>query len=563
MKIFKNKFSRGTLVVFSVVLVVFGGLVSYKNSKIQAQSKADLSYAGLSWDNGRVNFSELQRSDGTYHTSGNIEIGPDNKIRIRNNVIDSGNIKDKAIKNEDINTGAVNSRTIKNGSISSSDIDADVKNGFLRNTSSGLSWDKLSLSDISIPTIGNPSVMTNLGNVFDYLWSAGIISGGDITDNGNGSVNISAGEAMLRTYASDIAPLKSLSFSGRSNIFMVDGTTNYLWVNYHGGDPQVETSTSLTDYNCLEKCHLYTIIREGTELAILDGREQNVDSNRKLRRKNYETNPFAHVTGGSVLGSSSRHLTLSSGAFYYSLQKISHNVFDTSLAGTSDDRVFESYYGNGSGGWTEASDVKEIDNQNYDDGSGVLNNTASDGHFIVHWIYIIIGQKPRLATIYGTNNYSTIIEAQAETAPVGVPTSIKGAGFLVGRVIIAKSFNDIDLVESAFTSSFTGSGIGISSYTTQEQQKEIKELQNKDDDKYVKDNSGVEIIPVGKDFVEVKTATIKNNSKILITFENNPEAYNWVERQKDSENNYIGFKIFIAAEAKTDLKVDWSVINSE
>ena len=175
------------------------------------------------------------------------------------------------------------------------------------------------------------------------MWSAGVISGGDITDNGNGTVSLTAGEAMLRTSASATAPLKSVTFPASNNMSLVNNATNYIWVDYNAGSPIIATSTVSSDYNCLNKCHLYTIVREGTELFILDGRQQNIDANRKQRKRFYETNPFDHVLGGTAIGNSGLDLniTVSAGAFYYSLNKVTHNAFDTSVAGTSVDRVFE------------------------------------------------------------------------------------------------------------------------------------------------------------------------------------------------------------------------------
>lgn len=293
---FYQKFSK-IINVSLIILIVFVVAVFYSYNEHNVLVQNGLEYSNSIEAEKVSALLKLVSSSGLYNIPGDLTLNADNKIRIKNNTIDSEDIINKSIKNKDISAEAIDSRAIKNGSITDNDIHADGESGFLKNTHDGLSWDNLILSDIAIPTIGNPIEMTNLDAAFSYIWSAGIFSGGDITDNGDGSVNISNGEAMLRTFASDKAPLKSLNFPGRSNISMVNDATNYLWVNYNNGNPQVETSTTSTDYNCLEKCHLYTIVRDGTELAILDGREQNVDSNRKLRRKNYETDPFTHVTG--------------------------------------------------------------------------------------------------------------------------------------------------------------------------------------------------------------------------------------------------------------------------
>lgn len=331
--------------------------------------------------------------------------------------------------------------------------------GFLKSTGAfAPTWATLALSDISVPVTGSPTIVTDLGTAYDYMWSAGVISGGDITDNSDGTVDISSGEAILRTTNSETAPLKSIVFPAINDISMTDGATNYLWVNYNGGTPQVEHSTVLTDFNCMDKCHLYTVTREGTKLFILDGRKQNIDANRKLRRKNYETNPFAHVSGGTALSDGNRNLEVSAGAFWYSLEKINHGAFDTSLAGTSSDRVFETHYRDGSNGWVDTYGEKQIDNTQYDDGDGTLG-TLTDGYYGVHWVYLTLGMTQELMTIYGRGDYATLTDAKTEGVPQDIPSYISGAGVLIGRVIIQKNASSIDFVESAFSNNFSPAGL--------------------------------------------------------------------------------------------------------
>ncbi|MFA6394005.1 MAG: hypothetical protein WCW25_03995, partial [Patescibacteria group bacterium] len=335
--------------------------------------------------------------------------------------------------------------------------------GFLKSDGLGApAWTTISLSDVAVPTVGSPSVITNLNGAYDYIWSAGVVFGGGITDNGDGTVDISAGEAMLRTSASDTAPLKSVDFPAANNLALTDNTTNYIFVSYNSGNPAVETSTVSSDYNCLNKCHLYTVVREGTELSILDGRNQNIDANRKLRRKNYETEPFSHVSGGSLLGNSNRYLLVSAGGFYYSLLRIDHGAFDTSAAGATVDRVFDSHYRNGAGGWTHIEGEKQVDNTSYDDGDGGLA-ALTDGNYGVHWMYIVLGTIPKLSTVYGRGDYASVTAAQAEGAPQDLPPSITGAGVLIGRVIIQKNNAAINTVESAFSNNFNPAGLAYHS----------------------------------------------------------------------------------------------------
>ena len=465
---YRAKISRTGFVIIVIAFVIAGGTVRYAQNKNQIPAGSDVQYAGLDKGDAVLSSATVADLSRVSLATGDLALGSDNSLVVKHNSISSGDIKDKTIKNVDIASSAINSRTIKNGSIAAKDLNTDGGSGFLQNDGGDLSWSPISvsLSNLPIPAVGNPTVMDDLGEAFDYMWSAGVISGGDITDNGNGSVNVASGEAMLRTAASQTAPLKSMVFPSRNNIAMVNDATNYLWVNYHGGDPQVETSTTITDFNCLDKCHLYTVVREDDQLTILDGRFQNIDANRKQRRKNYETEPFTHVAGGTFLGNNGLNLTVSPGAFYYSLTKIMQNAFDTSLAGTSPDRVFEYYYRDGSGGWKEITDSKQLDNFDYDDGSGTLAS-AGGGQYVVNWIYMLLGQTPKLAVVYGRSYYSSdnLPGAEAEGTPQDLPPSIGGAGVLIGRVII-QAAGDVVEVKSAFTDTFnSGGNTSLSSLT--------------------------------------------------------------------------------------------------
>ena len=465
---YRAKISRTGFVIIIIAFMIAGAAVRYAQNKNQIPAGSDVQYAGLDKRDTALSSATVADLSQVSLATGDLALGSDNSLMVKHNSISSSDIKDKTIKNVDIASSAINSRTIKNGSIAAKDLNTDGGSGFLQNNNGELTWSPISvaLSNLAIPSVGDPTVMDDLGEAFDYMWSAGVISGGDIHDNGDGSVNVASGEAMLRTSASQTAPLKSMVFPGRNNIAMVNDATNYLWVNYHGGDPQVETSTTITDFNCLDKCHLYTVVREDNELTILDGRFQNIDANRKQRRKNYETEPFAHVAGGTALDNNGYNITVSPGAFYYSLTKITQNAFDTSLAGTSPDRVFEYYYRDGSGGWNEVVNSKQLDDRHYDDGSGTL---AGDGgnQYVVNWIFMLLGQTPKLGVVYGRSYYSSdnLTGAEEEGIPQDLPPSISGAGVLIGKVIV-QAAGDVAEVKSAFTNTFnSGGNTSLSSLT--------------------------------------------------------------------------------------------------
>ena len=315
--------------------------------------------------------------------------------------------------------------------------------------------------DVPISKIGTPSVAVTERDFLNLGWSAGVISGGDITDHGDGTLDIAAGEAVLRNTANTHAGLISLAFAGITGSEPTNHTTTYYFVDYNAASPHIVASTILTSFNCLDKCHLYTITRDDNILYILDAREQNVDSNRKVRKRNYETNPYAHILGGSLLGSAGLSPTVTAGGFYFSLVRLPHDAFDCSLVGTTSDRVFISKYRSAVPDvWTTDLTAKEIDTDHYDDGTGSLHALTTE-YFGVHWIYLAIGATPRLISVYGTGDHPTLTDAKAASIPAILPPLVLGACVLLGQCIVQKGNTTIDLVQSAFNVSFVPGGADL------------------------------------------------------------------------------------------------------
>ena len=165
-----------------------GILESYDPYRLAARFPAgsDVQYAGLDKGDAVLSSATVADLSRVSLATGDLALGSDNSLVVKHNSISSGDIKDKTIKNVDIASSAINSRTIKNGSIAAKDLNTDGGSGFLQNDGGDLSWSPISvsLSNLPIPAVGNPTVMDDLGEAFDYMWSAGVISGGDITDNG-------------------------------------------------------------------------------------------------------------------------------------------------------------------------------------------------------------------------------------------------------------------------------------------------------------------------------------------------------------------------------------------
>lgn len=313
----------------------------------------------------------------------------------------------------------------------------------------------LTAEDIAIDTIGTTSVNT-LQDSLSIFWSAGVISGGDLTKNMDGTVSIAQCEATLRPTADSHSPLRVLTVPARANLVLQDNSTSYIFIDYNLGNPIYSISTSTSAFNCLDKCLAWVVSRENLELHIVDAREQNVDLSTKLRRLFLDFSKFIHAQGGSILSASNLNLRVTAGKFYYMVRSISHNAFDTTIAGTNIQNVFCSYYRNGSDGWNKTVNNKSVSTTLYDAGTGTLA-TIGNNKFVNHWIYLILNTPPILATVYGQNEYNSLDLALEEGAPASLPQALSGTGVLLGRVTFQKSATVFSKVETAFAQGFSAS----------------------------------------------------------------------------------------------------------
>ena len=108
--------------------------------------------------------------------------------------------------------------------------------------------------------------------LFNHQFSAGVMHGCDITDNRDGTVSFASGYAMLRDTADDHSPIYAIAFSEQSDLTLFDNAANWVYLDYNSGTPQFVVSTSITAFNCLDKCLAYLIYRSGTDLNIIDAR---------------------------------------------------------------------------------------------------------------------------------------------------------------------------------------------------------------------------------------------------------------------------------------------------
>lgn len=329
----------------------------------------------------------------------------------------------------------------------------------------GINWLNLNPQVLNTDTvananiIGSPTQGINVTSLLAHCNSTTSLDGFEITDNGDGSVDVASGEILIRDSNSTQSPLYAASVS--SDMFILtDNATNYICVDYNSGTPILVDINDFSLINGLTQVILFSISREGTELNIIDARDQGTDTPNKRFIKDIETKTFEVTKGSAILGNPSLlYLNVTASKIYYGVQAITASAFDTSIAGTANANVFRYYYRNGSGGFTKVSSVKSVDANHYDNGTGTLAVTNTN-KYTVHWVYLIPDTPGKLAVVYGTAEYNTPALAASAALPTQLPSVLTNGGLLIGRVIAQQGQTTPNSVVSAFTTTFTAATAG-------------------------------------------------------------------------------------------------------
>lgn len=290
---------------------------------------------------------------------------------------------------------------------------------------------------------------TTFRDVNKLMHSVGVTVSGDlITDGGSGTIDIAEVNGFIRATDSQTADLVAFTVAASSGVALTSNSLNYVYVEYNSGSPQIAvTTTKRTDLNT--NVYLGSVYRYTTELHITNGVGQYVgDHGALMSQRMIGTNQPARESGAVLSGSGTRNIAVTTGVFWSGLKQVTTASIDTSVSGT-----FRYFYRDGAGGFTEVQSVTQINNTQYDDGSGTLA-TLTNGRYGVHWVYL--GADGDYYVLYGRGNY-TLGQAESAQAPSTVPPHFEGHVIIIGKIIIQKDASSFETVQSAFNTIFSPS----------------------------------------------------------------------------------------------------------
>ena len=301
-------------------------------------------------------------------------------------------------------------------------------------------------SNIDMDVLATPTY-TSVQDWSNSTQSAGVISGGVITDSGSGEIDISALTGIVKTTNSSIGVNVFFDYAGAVNQTLTNYSTNYIAISYNLGTPQLVIGTTSTA-NGHTIFNLGKVYREGTSLDIITSGLHIDDFSKRVQQHHMEEADLHFVSGAIVGETTYRSITVTAGVLYAGLNRIPTDAINTF---TGDD--FEYYYNDGA--WQE-SDETRIDSLQYNN-VGVGLATLANNQYGVHWVYKGTGSSTYV--IYGQDSY-TLNEAQSVQPPSSLPDHVSGFGVLRAKIIIEKSdgvFTEIESVEDTEFSSSTPS----------------------------------------------------------------------------------------------------------
>lgn len=310
--------------------------------------------------------------------------------------------------------------------------------------------------------IGSPTHYT-LHDDWVIRGSSGVIDG-TLTyveaDPGAGThhVKVNAGEGYLRATNDQQGELKFIAWTAATGIEIptpVAGqeTTRFIGVEYNSGSPQYTVRTTF-NWNWYDDFPLARVSYDGTTLRILNAYAHAEDTANFARRFNRLIMPFQREvapegSGGLILSNSgTRNIAMTAGNVWHGFNRYVLTATDTSVSGS-----FDTHYRRAGGGFNSTTGVTQWPNTQYDDGSGTLA-TLDNNKYMCLWFYVDVSDST-LDMMYGRNQYNSASAAQAETVP-DTPAHITAHGRLIGRFIIQKSASTPSIVESAWSTTFTG-----------------------------------------------------------------------------------------------------------
>lgn len=279
------------------------------------------------------------------------------------------------------------------------------------------------------------SNITTLMKMLSRMLSHGLITGGTITDNGDGTVNVAAGEGTIRSSDNKLVDLLYASWDNAGPITIPNADSKQIVVDYNDGNPQViAVDDYATEAERRDRIYLGEVHNASNVLTIDVDPEVRGDFTHILQEwaENLINNRVA--SGESVSETGTRNLIITAGVIWGR----HFDEHDTPAIDTSGSDTFIAFYRDATPGqYVRVTGQTQWNNTQYDDGSGTLA-TLTNGTYGVHFLMRLVDGKVGL--LYGRDEYATQADAEAAEQPTDMPYEFHSThAVFIAKLVFLKS----------------------------------------------------------------------------------------------------------------------------
>lgn len=289
-------------------------------------------------------------------------------------------------------------------------------------------------TEVVIPNDGLVSHLGTLEGHLRHVSSPYIVTNPVISDNGDGTIAITAAEAYMKTSNVNDANLVAVSVPAIASIIIPTDQNWIVYVDYNGGSPIYKAMQSIAEYFYAnwDKLPFATVINQGTQIIINDFSDAPINGIYKniLGQLNYQ--PVRYLGGLSTSHVGTRQISVTGGAVLQGNDYAPIAAFNTSTGGT----YTQMYYVTGSG-WTRTTGQTAINNLVYNDiSTGLVTLPTTPEKWINYWLYYIKDTPSFWIVVVGQTAHTSLAAATASGTPSILPPEV--SPFYAGSLLVAK-----------------------------------------------------------------------------------------------------------------------------
>lgn len=268
-----------------------------------------------------------------------------------------------------------------------------------------------------------------------------------ITNNGNGTINVTSVQANLFSLPAWEGTFSTYTIPAVNNLALTDNSVNLLVIDYNSGSPiyNILNTESSNGSSIFAAAMLWRI---GTEIHSIP-LNWGLSTASRLNDRSINQQRFVRTSGLMLSESTGRVITITNGLVWVGITALSQASVDSATNGA------DFWYHSG-GLWTRTL-TTTYNNTQYDNGTDLVS-LASNKYGVV-WVYRYVNNTSvnKIAYVLGNTSYTANEAIVATVTPV--PPILVSQAILVGKIIIQNGTNVAYSIASAFTTSFAGTTI--------------------------------------------------------------------------------------------------------